>query len=100
MPTLSRADVTLYYELAGDEHAPAVVYTPGFGAHSNDILATLLIGFLARSGYRILVVDNRGSGQTQTVPDAACTIDLMAEDVAAVMDAVGIHQAHILVMPS
>jgi len=38
------------YEIDGADDAPAVVYIPGFTAHSVDVLSTLLRGCFERAG--------------------------------------------------
>ena len=43
--------------------------------------------------YQVIILDNRGAGQTD-VPDGPYTVDQMANDVAALCSALGIHQAH------
>lgn len=93
MPTLQRDHAQLYYEIGG-EGLPAV-YICGFGSHSADTLGLLTRGVLGTQT-RLLVVDNRGSGHTQTPPGAVATIDDMADDIAAVMAHEGMESAHIL----
>jgi pimeloyl-ACP methyl ester carboxylesterase len=44
--------------------------------------------------YRLLMFDNRGVGMTDK-PDEPYSIEMMADDVAGLMDAVGIERAHI-----
>ena len=43
-------------------------------------------------GFRVLRLDNRGSGLSDA-PDEALSIERMADDVAAVMDAAGMPSA-------
>lgn len=93
MPTFQRGDMTLHYELDG--YGPPAVNICGFSSHSNEVPIMLLRQFLSQS-YTLLTVDNRGSGQT-LVPEGACaTIDDMADDIAAIMDYVGMGSAHVL----
>jgi pimeloyl-ACP methyl ester carboxylesterase len=49
--------------------------------------------YLAR-GYRTIALDNRGVGQSDA-PPGMYSIALMASDAAAVLDAAGVHDAHI-----
>jgi pimeloyl-ACP methyl ester carboxylesterase len=93
MPTLTRSEVTLYYELEGA--GPPAVYVSGLGSHSNDVLAVTLRQTVAQH-YRVLAVDNRGSGQTVVGAGASVTIDDMADDIAAVMDAHAMRDAQVL----
>ncbi len=45
-------------------------------------------------GFRVLRLDNRGAGLSDA-PDEAFSIEQMADDVAAVMDAAGMSSAHV-----
>jgi 3-oxoadipate enol-lactonase len=45
--------------------------------------------------FRVIMLDNRGVGRTQT-PDAPFTVADMAEDVRALMDHLGVESAHVL----
>lgn len=45
--------------------------------------------------FRVLIFDNRGAGQS-SAPDQPYSIDMMADDTLALMDAMGISKAHIL----
>jgi pimeloyl-ACP methyl ester carboxylesterase len=93
MPTLQRGEVQLHYEISGQ--GLPVVYICGFGSHGADTLGQITRSVLGEQT-RLLVVDNRGSGRTQTPPGAVATIDDMADDVAAVMAHEGLDSAHIL----
>ena len=44
--------------------------------------------------YRMTAFDNRGAGRT-TMPDGPVTAEMMADDAAAVLDALGIPSAHV-----
>ena len=44
--------------------------------------------------YRLTAFDNRGAGRT-TMQDGAVSVEVMADDAAAVLQALGIHSAHI-----
>ncbi|MGY1643732.1 alpha/beta fold hydrolase [Geodermatophilus sp. SYSU D00703] len=44
--------------------------------------------------YRLTAFDNRGAGRT-AMPDGPVTVEAMADDAAAVLDAVGIASAHV-----
>ncbi len=95
MPTVTRADVVIHYEAAGDPAAGAVVFVPGMGAHSGDLLSETL-RLALEADYRVLVIDNRGAGRTVVSENALSNSDDMAEDLAALLDAEGIGRAHIL----
>lgn len=93
MPTFQHGTATLYYELDGT--GADAVYIPGMGSHSNDSLGQSVRQMLSPH-YRLLTVDNRGSGQTTTAVGDASTLADMADDVAAVMEQVGMSSAHVL----
>ncbi len=93
MPTFTRGDVRLHYELEGS--GPPVIYISGFGAHSNDVLSQAFRALLAER-FTVLAVDNRGSGQTVAPPGAQATIDDMADDIAAVAEARQLEPAHVI----
>lgn len=93
MPTFQRGSATLHYELEG--RGADAVYIPGMLSHSNDSLGRAARQALSKR-YRLLTVDNRGSGQTVTSADDASTISDMADDVAAVMQDVGMESARVL----
>ena len=46
--------------------------------------------------HRVITVDNRGAGDTGDVPGAPYTVELMAQDCLAVLDAAGEEQAHVV----
>ncbi len=93
MPTFQQGSATLHYELDGS--GPDAVYVPGMLSHSNDSLGRAARQALGQN-YRLLTVDNRGSGQTVTAADDTSTISDMADDVAAVMQHVGMESARVL----
>jgi pimeloyl-ACP methyl ester carboxylesterase len=63
MPSFQHGTATLHYELEGS--GPDALYICGLGSHSNDFLALTTRQALG-AHYRLLTVDNRGSGQTIT----------------------------------
>jgi pimeloyl-ACP methyl ester carboxylesterase len=46
--------------------------------------------------HRVLRVDNRGAGHTGDVPGAPYTVETMAADCLAVLDAAGVRAAHVI----
>ena len=81
-----------------DEPADAKLDTPWL-AFSNSLMTDLSLwddqvdAFAGR--YRILRYDQRGHGGT-TVPPASCDFDTLADDLAALFDAVGIARATVV----
>ncbi|MDP9181414.1 MAG: alpha/beta hydrolase, partial [Actinomycetota bacterium] len=46
--------------------------------------------------HRVLTVDNRGAGVTGLAPGAPYTVELMTDDLLAVLDAAGVEKAHVV----
>jgi len=80
----------MYYEIHG-EGEPLVLIS---GLNSDHTLYRGVLPQLAAK-YQVIVFDNRGVGQTDK-PDIPYSIDMMADDTAGLLDAIGITQAHIL----
>ncbi len=93
MPGFQRDTTTLHYELDGS--GPDAVYICGMGSHSNDLLG-LTVRQTLGAQYRLLTVDNRGSGQTLTPNGENSTFAHMADDILALMDHVGMNKARVL----
>ncbi len=90
MPTTPIRDITCYFEENGS--GDPLVLIMGLGG---DLQAwAFQMAELPRT-YRTVVFDNRGSGRS-AAPDKPYSIAGMAQDVAALMDHLGIAKAHIL----
>lgn len=90
MPDLDLPDITLHYEEAGE--GPAMLLLPGM---LSDSASWGPIVPLLSPHFRLIMPDNRATGRT--VPwDAPITLDKMADDIRALMDALGLQQAHLL----
>lgn len=77
--------------LQGDERAPGVLM-----AHSilsSSVMWEAQAALLAERGLRVVRADTRGHGASQPVV-APCTMDDLAADSVAVLDALGIEAAH------
>ncbi len=90
MPLASVNDVELYYESRG-VGAPVVV-VGGLGLDVSEM--TGLTEPLAHR-FRVLAVDNRGVGRSSK-PPGPYSIDQMADDLAALLDAIGVTRTHVL----
>ena len=90
MPTVRGNDIDMYYEIHG-EGEPLVLIA---GLNSDHTLYRGILPRLAER-YQVVAFDNRGVGQTDK-PDIPYSIEMMAEDTAGLLDALGIAQAHIL----
>lgn len=90
MPVAHVNGIDLHYEDEGS--GPPVLLIPGLGGHSG-------IWVLQRKAlspqYRVLSLDNRGAGRSD-VPPGPYTVRQMAEDAAALLDALGIERASIV----
>jgi pimeloyl-ACP methyl ester carboxylesterase len=80
----------MYYEIHG-EGEPLVL----IAGLSIDV--TALAGMIRELSqhYKVIAFDNRGAGRTDK-PDIPYSIDMMAEDTAGLLAALGIERAHIL----
>ena len=88
MPFAESNGAEIFYESYGD--GEAVVMIPGLASdHRHWLRAMQML-----EGYHTISVDNRGCGQTRYKD--AVSIDQMADDVLAVMDAEGIEKAHVI----
>ncbi len=91
MPTLAANGVNLYYELHGPEDAPVVALLNGVLMNTSSW--ALQTPVLARR-YRVLLHDCRNQGASDH-PSGACSMALHAQDLQALMRALGIERAHI-----
>lgn len=92
MPTIRANGLELFYDLAGPEGAPVVLFSNSVG--------TTLEMFEAqaealRGRYRVLRYDTRGHGRSQVLDRPATTIDDLADDLAGLLDGLGIEKAHV-----
>jgi len=83
MPQITANGINLYYEEEGS--GPPLLLIAGLGANH---LSWALALPLLRDHFRCITFDNRGSGLSD-VPTGPYTIDQMADDAAALIDAVG-----------
>ncbi|UJR78488.1 alpha/beta fold hydrolase [Sandaracinus amylolyticus] len=91
MPFAIRRGVRLYWELTGNEAGPPLLLIRGLSRSSRywyDIRPLL------EPRFRVLVLDNRGVGRSDAPVPGFTTAD-MADDVAAVLAASGVHRANV-----
>ena len=90
MPAVKVNDINMYYEIRGD--GEPLVLIAGLGTD-----LTIYEPIIARLSkkYRVIAFDNRGVGRTDK-PDIPYTIEMMADDTAGLLKAIGIKQAHVL----
>jgi 3-oxoadipate enol-lactonase len=92
MPKIQTNGVELYYELHGAEDAPLLVLNNGIimNAAGSWVFQTQALS----KHYRVLQYDCRGQGQSEH-PDEAYSMELHADDLAALLTALGYESAHI-----
>lgn len=115
MPHVKANGVELYYEDLGDPADPAILLAMGLGTQ---LIAwpDALVNRLVAAGYRVIRYDNRDIGQSTHLHGAravsavramiasrlgwsfpvAYTLNDMAEDAVALLDALGIARAHVV----
>src|SRR6478672_10086208 len=95
MPTTRNGDVTLYFESFGDDDAPVLLLVNGLGSQCINFKEEFVARFAAR-GFRVVRFDNRDVGLSSHLKGGPkYTVDDMADDAFAVLDAVGARAAHI-----
>lgn len=93
MPFVSALDGTrIHYEVTGKPGATPVLMIQGLGASKN---AWNLQRIAMATRFRIISFDNRGAGRSDK-PTVPFTLEQMAEDAIAVLDAAGIETAHVV----
>jgi pimeloyl-ACP methyl ester carboxylesterase len=95
MPTTANGDVSLYYEAFGAEGDPVLLLVNGLGSQCINFKVELCEKF-TDAGFRVVRFDNRDVGMSSHLKGGSkYTVDDMAEDGFAVIDAVGAGAAHI-----
>src|SRR5467141_2840576 len=91
MPILEGADVRLNYFVAGD--GPSVTLLHGFtqsGRSWREIISRM------PEGWKWVVPDLRGHGETKTRHDAPCSMAACTEDLDRLWDELGVERTHIV----
>lgn len=95
MPSTKNGEVSLYYEVFGASDAPVLLLVNGLGSQCINFKIELC-GLLADQGFQVVRFDNRDVGlSTHLKGGPKYTVDDMAGDGFAVLDAVGAPSAHI-----
>lgn len=95
MPTTANGVVTLYYETFGDEGNPVLLLVNGLGSQCINFKVEFCEKLVSR-GFRVVRFDNRDVGLSSHLKGGPkYTVDDMADDGFAVLDAVGAGVAHI-----
>jgi len=85
--------IRMHYELEGPESAPVVTLSHSLATHLS--MWDPQVAVLKKSGYRVLRFDTRGHGGTD-VPNGPYTLEQMAEDVRALLQALNIPKTHFI----
>ena len=94
MPVVERPDTArIAWESDGPKNGPAVLLVMGL-AYPGAMWFRMVPALAGR--YRVIRVDNRGAGRTGAVPGAPYTVETMAADCLAVLDAADVSRAHIV----
>ena len=91
MAFFERADAKLHYETWGTQ-GPWTTLINGHTRPLNDF--RMLAKHLTGQGFRIVALDNRGSGQTET--SGPFTLEDMAEDIEGLWQELNIRKTHLL----
>lgn len=92
MPKVLINDINIYYELHGPKDAPVLVLNNGLimNASTSWVFQTKALS----QHYRLLQYDCRGQGESDHPPQPF-SMDIHADDLAVLLDALNIAQAHI-----
>src|SRR5579884_1186018 len=90
MPTVQANGINVYYEIHGVGE-PLLLIS---GLASDHTFYRWVLPQLA-ARYQVIVFDNRGEGYTDK-PNIPYSIDMMADDTAGLLHALGIARAHVL----
>lgn len=93
--TTTTSGVRMAYEAFGDVERPPLLLIQGLGAQMLGWRRELCDA-LAEAGFHVIRFDNRDIGGSQKFPDGGYLIADMADDTAALLDALNISAAHIV----
>lgn len=96
MPTFDSSGLELFYLDEGE--GDPIVLVHGFASNLDvNWVATGWVQVLKDAGFRVVAIDNRGHGKSQKLYDPIFyTVPLMAEDVARLMEHVGVPRADVM----
>ncbi len=89
MPTVKVGDISIYYEIHGKGEPLLLIM--GYGQNSGHWFSQ--IPGLSQE-YRVVAFDNRGTGRSDK-PDVPYTMQMLAEDVSGLLEALAIDAAHV-----
>jgi 3-oxoadipate enol-lactonase len=89
MPKVKVGDINIYYEVHGE--GEPLVLIMGLGGNTTRWFHIMPV---FSQEYRVIAFDNRGAGQSDK-PDIPYTMEMMADDIADLLDTINIDSAHI-----
>ena len=92
MPTIRVNNVDLYYEFHGPEDGEPLILNNGIFMNTTSWAFQMPA---LEKRYRVLAYDMRGQGQSEH-PEGEYSLELHAQDLIALMDALGIDKAHLV----
>ena len=94
MPLADNGSVEIHYEVFGDGSDPTLLMVNGLGSQSINYADDWCLMFAAH-GLQVVRYDNRDVGLSSHLPGQSYTLSDMAADGMAVLDALGVEQAHV-----
>ena len=91
MPKIISNNISLYYHIRGKGH-PLILISGANGDHQS-VWPQSVVDTLA-GHFQVIQFDNRGVGQSDQ-PDIPYSIEMMADDVSGLMQALQIEKAHL-----
>jgi 3-oxoadipate enol-lactonase len=91
MPIIKANDIDVYYETRGD--GSPLLLINGWGGNLNS-WSPEMVDMLSEN-HMVIMMDNRGTGRSGKL-DTPYTMEMMASDAAAVLDAIGVEKTHVM----
>ena len=93
MATVRASDgIALHYDVLGRAHREPLLMIQGLGA---DMSGWAFQRLAFAGSFRTIAMDNRGAGRSDK-PRGVYSLDQMADDAIAVLDAAGVERAHVM----
>lgn len=93
--TATNGDVQIHYDVFGDPADPTLLLVNGLGSQCINYKEAWCEMFAAE-GLQVVRYDNRDVGLSSHLPGVEYTVSDMAADGMAVLDALGVEQAHVM----
>ena len=92
MPKIISNNISLYYKITGIGYP--IILISGLNGDHQSVWPEPVVDALAQN-FQVIQFDNRGVGQSDQ-PDIPYSIEMMADDVAGLMQALNIEKAHLI----